>query len=152
MGIFSSGSYIENIQETFKDPSEISDMIIADEVSHLSEEKIHEFCKEGGVGEALVEAGHMRKKTIVRLNKKDDLSRRTTQMALQIAKEKGDPLWDKLAANRVKERDLLGKIEAKYGLKAEKLAKEAQNNYLHGNKAPLPKSFQRAGGAERIGE
>ena len=118
---------------------------IVDEVSHLSDEKIQEFCQ-SPEAEALVEAGIMRKKTLVRLSKKDDFSRRRTMAAFTIAREKKDPLWSKLVKNRVQERKLIGEIVKKYGGKADKIAKAGQKEYL---KQKMPLSFMRAGGADR---
>ena len=118
---------------------------IVDEVSHLSDEKIQEFCQ-SPEAEALVEAGVMRKKTLVRLSKKDDFSRRRTMAAFTIAREKKDPLWSKLVKNRVQERKLIGDIVKKYGGKADKVAKAGQKEYL---KQKMPLSFMRAGGADR---
>ena len=118
---------------------------IVDEVSHLSDEKIQEFCQ-SPEAEALVEAGVMRKKTLVRLSKKDDFSRRRTMAAFTIAREKKDPLWAKLVKNRVQERKLIGEIVKKYGGKADKVAKAGQKEYL---KQKMPLSFMRAGGADR---
>ena len=118
---------------------------IVDEVSHLSDEKIQEFCQ-SPEAEALVEAGVMRKKTLVRLSKKDDFSRRRTMAAFTIARDKKDPLWAKLVKNRVQERKLIGEIVKKYGGKADKIAKAGQKEYL---KQKMPLSFMRAGGADR---
>ena len=118
---------------------------IVDEVSHLSDEKIQEFCQ-SPEAEALVEAGVMRKKTLVRLSKKDDFSRRRTMAAFTIAREKKDPLWSKLVKNRVQERKLIGEIVKKYGGKADRVAKVGQKEYL---KQKMPLSFMRAGGADR---
>ena len=118
---------------------------IVDEVSHLSDEKIQEFCQ-SPEAEALVEAGVMRKKTLVRLSKKDDFSRRRTMAAFTIARDKKDPLWSKLVKNRLQERKLIGEIVKKYGGKADKVAKAGQKEYL---KQKMPLSFMRAGGADR---
>ena len=118
---------------------------IVDEVSHLSDEKIQEFCQ-SPEAEALVEAGVMRKKTLVRLSKKDDFSRRRTMAAFTIARDKKDPLWAKLVKNRVQERKLIGEIVKNYGGKADKVAKAGQKEYL---KQKMPLSFMRAGGADR---
>lgn len=126
-------------------PEGLLESYIVDEVSHLSDEKIQEFCK-SPEAEALVEAGVMRKKTLVRLSKKDDFSRRRTMAAFAIAREKKDPLWDKLVKNRVNERKLIGEIVRKYGGKAERTAKIGQREYL---KHKMPVSFMRAGGADR---
>ena len=154
MGIFlEEGSVQASIEQSFAHPERIVESFIVDEVAQLPSEKIQEFCQPGGVGEVLVSEGKLKKKTLVRLSMKDDVSRRTTMMAMQLAKQNKDPLFNKLAQNRVKERELLGKIEKKYGVKAEKLAKQAQKEYLHGGngkKAVLPKSFMKAGGEDRL--
>ena len=54
--IFDSYNNSQNniINEEFRDPTLLEQVFIADEVAHLSEDKIHEFCQPGGVGEQLV--------------------------------------------------------------------------------------------------
>ena len=101
--IFDSYNSNQNdvIKEEFRDPSLLEQVFIADEVAHLPEEKIKEFCQPGGVGEQLVQEAKMSRKTLVRLNKQDDLTRRTKMGALLLAKEKKDPLYDKLVKNRM---------------------------------------------------
>lgn len=148
MGMFTTGMITESVEKVFSDPDSIYGQMIEMEVSQLPYEKIQEFCAPGGVGETLVSEGKLSKKTIVRLSKKDDLSKRTKMIALNLAKENNDPLWDKLALNRVKERELISKIMAKYGNKARKLAMESQKNFL--KKSHLPASFVKAGGDDRI--
>lgn len=148
MGMFTTGMITETIENTFSDPNSVIGQFIEMEVSQLPDEKIQEFCAPGGVGETLVAEGKLSKKTIVRLSKKDDLSKRKKLAALNLAKENNDPLWDKLAANRVKERELLEKIMTKYGNKANKVAVQSQKDFLKG--AHLPKSFMKAGGEERV--
>lgn len=137
------------INEEFKDPSHLEECFIADEISRLPEDKIKEFCEAGGVGEQLVQEGRLRKKTLVRLSKQDDLTRRTKMGALLLAKEKKDPLYAKLVKNRQQKRELVSKIMAKYGSKGQKVARQAQAEYLHGNKSAVPKNFMRFGGADR---
>lgn len=148
MGMFTTGMITETIENTFSDPNSVIGQFIEMEVSQLPDEKIQEFCAPGGVGETLVAEGKLSKRTIVRLSKKDDLSKRKKLAALNLAKENNDPLWDKLAANRVKERELLEKIMTKYGNKANKVAVQSQKDFLKG--AHLPKSFMKAGGEERV--
>lgn len=150
MGMFSTGIITESIENVFSDPNAIISQMIEMEVSQLPQEKIEEFCAPGGVGETLVAEGKLSKKTIVRLSKKDDLSKRKKMAALNLAKQNGDPLWDKLAMNRVKERELIAKIMAKYGNKAQKVAVQSQKEFLKG--AHLPKSFMKAGGEERVSD
>lgn len=140
------------IAEEFRDPSMLEEVMITDEVSRLPEEKIKEFCQEGGVGEQLVQEGKLRKKTLVRLSKQDDLTRRTKMGALLLAKEKKDPLYAKLVKNRQQKKDLVSKIMKKYGTKGQRVAKQAQSEYLHGRKSALPKNFMKFGGDDRLGK
>ena len=138
-GAFNSGIDNSEIPEGFLE------QCIVDEVSHLTDEQIQEFCN-SPEAEQMVQEGTMRKKTLVRLSKKDDMSRRRTMAAFSIAREKKDPLWTKLVKNRVQERKLIGEIVKKYGGKADKIAKAGQKEYL---KQKMPLSFMRAGGADR---
>lgn len=148
--IFTENTMFGNaITEEFADPNVLVEALIVDEISHLPQEKIQEFCQPGGVGEVLVQEGKLKKKTLVRLSKKDDLTRRTKMGALMLAKEKNDPLYQKLVINRAKKRELVDKIMQKYGNKGAKVARQAQAEYLHGSKAVLPKSFMKAGGEDR---
>lgn len=153
MGMFDFGEITPSIEESFSDPGAIMEAYIVDEVSKLSDSKIQEFCEEGGVGEQLVHEGKLRRNTLVRLSKKDDLERRSSMMNIQLAKEANDPLWRKLQINRQKKRELIAAIDKKYGNKGTRLAKKAQNDFLHGGakkQGVLPKSFMRAGGDDRI--
>ena len=70
------------------------------------------------------------RKTMVRLNKNDDITRRTTMAALQIAKDNNDTLWKALVKNRVQERKLLRSIKKKYNSKANQVARIAQKKHL----------------------
>lgn len=153
MGMFESGQIMPSIEESFADPSCVEEMFIVDEVAHLPQSTIQEFCKPGGVGEQLVQEGKLRRKTLVRLSKKDDLERRSSMMNIQLAKEANDPLWRKLVKNRQQKRELIAKIDKKYGMKGARLAKKGQQEFLHGGAkktGTLPKSFMRAGGEERL--
>ena len=143
--IFGNAAFGGNTIDENEIPQGFLEMCIADEVAHLSDDKIREFC-ESEEAQALLERGVMRKKTLVRLSKKDDMSRRRTMAAFTIARDKKDPLWAKLVKNRVMERKLIGDIVKKYGVQAEKVAKVGQKEYL---KQKMPLSFMRAGGADR---
>ena len=126
-------------------PAGLVEPYIVDEVSQLTEEQIQEFCH-SPEAEQMVQEGTMRKKTLVRLSKKDDMSRRRTMAAFSIARQKKDALWTKLVKNRVQERKLIGEIVKKYGNKADRVAKVGQKEYL---KHKMPLSFMRAGGNDR---
>lgn len=141
-----------DLSEELQDPDAYMEALIIDHVSRLPEDMIQEFCAEGGVGEALVEAGKLSKRTIVKLNKQADLNRRQMMAAIQLANEKGDPLAKKLTENRIKEKQLLDAISSKYGAAALRVAKKGQQEFLHGGKEKkgiLPASFMRAGGEDR---
>jgi hypothetical protein len=131
-----------SINEDLKNPNELLEMYIIDEVSKLPDERIKEFV-ESAEAKTMVEAGIISRKTLVRLSKNDDLSRRTKMAAFQLAKENNDALWDQLVKNRVKERILIQKIVARYSSKAGRAAKIGQRDYL---KNKMPVSFMRAGG------
>ncbi|WP_301204444.1 hypothetical protein [Bacteroides acidifaciens] len=131
-----------------KDINTLVEAFLVDDMSRLNEQQLAEFCTPGGVGEALVEAGKLGKKTLVRLSKTDDLKRRSMMSAMQHAKEKGDPLFDRLALNRVKEKELLDAIYNKYRMIAEKDAKAAQKEYIKTMRT-VPGSFVKAGGTDR---
>ena len=154
MGMFlNSGDFIPSIEESFNDPNEIIGLFILDEVSQLPDEKIKEFCAPGGVGEQLCEAGKFKKNTLVRLSKKDDLMRRETMVAMQLAKEKNDILWRKFVKNTKIRNSLKEQIKKKYGTQSSRLAKKAQQEFIHGGPKGtgiLPKSFTKAGGDDRI--
>ena len=64
--IFNTGYEEVNLENTFQNvsQSEILEALIYDEVSHLPQEKIEEFCKPGGVGEELVTENKISKKRL----------------------------------------------------------------------------------------
>ena len=88
-------------------------------------EFVHSFTESAEV-QAMVEARKLGKRTFVRLGKVDDLQRRKNLACLVLAKAHNDPLWTKLAKNRVMERKLRNAIYAKYGTKGDKVAKKSQ--------------------------
>ena len=140
MGFFdinsASGAVLE---QELKDPKELERAYLFSELARLSDEEKADFIKSEACAR-LQEAGLISKKTLVRLSKTDDLSRRRKMAAFQIAKERKDPLWSQLVKNRIKERQLIKAIMAKYATGAEKAARVGQRSYLKsiGNKmAPI---------------
>lgn len=124
----------------------LEEQMLIDECMRMSDEERRAFL-ESEECQYLVEAGKMRKNTIVYLSGKDDLSRRTKMVALQMAKEANDPSWQKLKKNRIIERNLLGKIMNKYGAKAEKIARKTQKEWI---RKRMPKNFGKFGGDARL--
>ncbi len=93
------------------------------------EEAVKAFTESAEV-QALVEARKLSKKTYVRLNKNDDLQRRSNLACLVLAKNHKDPLWAKLAKNRIMERKLRNAIYAKYKNKAALIARKSQVQHV----------------------
>lgn len=138
MGIFTPNNGSMTIDHEFN-RDELLESFIYDEISRLSDEKRQEFVN-SEAAQAMVEAGLIGKKTLVRLSKNDDLERRMGMAALQLAKDSNDILFDQLTKVRMKERELLDKINKKYEVKAAKAAKAGQKEYLKGK---IPVGFMR---------
>ena len=89
---------------------------------------------------AILEAkGKISRKTIIRLNKKDDMERRTSAAAYQLAKDANDPLWGTLVKALNMKKMYKEKILKKYGVKAQRVAKQSQKDYLKHPAAKLLK-------------
>lgn len=108
---------------------ELQEAFLYDEFGSAPDVEKKAMLEEGVLLEA---KGKISRKTIVRLNKNDDLTRRTTMAALQLSKDANDNLWKALVANRIKERKLLAAIKKKWGPKAGIVAKKAQKDYISG--------------------
>lgn len=133
----------ETLQDLLGDDTAVAETcFIVDEVSHLPEELIKEFCKEGGVGEALVQEGKISRKTIVRLNKADDLHRRAQIGAMLAAKKNKDPKYAKYMKYKALCRELKNDILQKYASKGERIAKQSQKEFLS-KKSSLPEKFRK---------
>ena len=144
-GIFTEASSEELFEQEVSQDALFEQMLI-EECSHFSDEQMKMFL-ESDLCQQLITEGKMRKNTIVILSKKDDQARRRKMVAMQMAKDAKDPLWDKLKKNRVIERQLLGKIMKKYGTKAERTAKVQQKDWI---KNRMPANFGKFGGDTRL--
>lgn len=133
MGIFSPNNVV--MENELKEPNELLEAYIYDELSRLSDEKREEFVA-SEAAQTMLEAGLISRKTLVRLSKNDDLERRIGMAAIQLSKEHDDVLYDQLVKVRIKERELLEKINNKYANKATRVAKIGQKDYLK-NKMPV---------------
>lgn len=137
---------IFNVNESnFEDMNDITisdtlrEALIYDELSHLPEAELEAFLNSEEC-EAMCEEGMVSRRTLVRLSKNDDLSRRTTVAAMDLAKKNNDPLWDKLVKVNKKKKELVAAIVRKYNAKAAKSARIAQKEYIQGNKSFFSKS------------
>ncbi len=126
-GIYGSailGSVTEGL-----DMQALVERIAYDDISRGTTAQIKEFC-ESAQAQALLEKGVFKKPSLMRLGKQDDLKRRKKLTAFELARQAGDPLWTKLEKNRKQQKELINKIMAKYGNKAEKVSKVAQKEYI----------------------
>lgn len=140
--LYGKGYGETSITESFQDPEAFDEAVFITELLALPEDEFNSIMESEGM-KVLEEKGVFNRKTIVRLKKDDDLNRRDTMAALQLAKEADDPLWERLSLNRVKERDLLSKIKTKYGSRAARVAKTQQRDYM---------KMIRQGGTVKTGE
>jgi len=134
MAVFNSGRMEVTLENTFDHPEQFTELMIADEVANMTQEELEEFCAPGGLGEQLVQEGKLRNRTLVRLSKKDDLTRRTKMATYELAKQSNDPAWRKFVEYRQKALDYEKKMYAKYASKGARVAAVAQKNFLRGDK------------------
>jgi len=127
MGFFNEDTAINETGVT--DMTAVMEQIFVQTVGMMNEDQRNEYLASDEV-KALEEAGVIGKKTIVRLSKIDDLTRRIKIAAFQKAKEDGDANWGMLRKNRIKERELIGKIMNKYATRVKKDAVVAQRSLL----------------------
>lgn len=144
MGIFDTD--LLGVEEDMDTQQKIVESMIVMDLQKLPSDVLREFCN-SSEAESLVEARVLSKPTLVRLSKKDDETRRVKLCAFEICKKENKALWQKLVQNRVKEKQLINQIMAKYGTRAKQEAKLSQKAYIKAARGiKLPKNF---GGAER---
>ena len=154
MGIFlEAGSNYDTMEESCN-TNELMEAFIIDEISHLPDSLIQEFCEPGGVGQQLVTEGKLRStNTIVKMAKKDDYSRRVTMACMQLAKDNKDPNWKKLVKAQQLKNAAKSKIIKRWRSQAERIATKTQREFLKGGPkgtGVLPAKFKKFGGDDRI--
>lgn len=139
------GFYSNNTENTYGvDMDALVEAFLVDDLTHnYGEDAIHEFCAPGGVADALLEAKILsNKRTIVRLDKTADLSRREMITALAMAKAQNAPEYTKLVKVQLLRKQLKAKIFAKYGSRAKKVALKGQKMYMKAMKGvSIPNSL-----------
>ena len=85
MALFENGIVQPTIENTIQNKEEFEQLMIACEIAEMDKETLEEFCERDGLGEYLVTEGKLKNKTLIRLSKKDDLSRRKKMAAYQMA-------------------------------------------------------------------
>lgn len=111
------------------DREALLETMLIDLISQMSDDQRRVYM-ESDEFQNLLEAGIAGRRSVVRLSRQDDLSRRVNLASIQMAKEKGDSDWEALRRNRMNERRLLDRIYQKYGNKVRRDAIQAQKNLV----------------------
>lgn len=133
MGIFAN-SLNENselIDDEDFNYDELEEMCAISYLSRQPDEVIREFVQSEEC-EALITEGKLNKKTIMKLNKSNDLTRRQTLAAYAMARDKNDPLWQKFLKYKTLANECKRQIIEKYKNKSENIAKKSQRNFVSG--------------------
>ena len=95
MGLYTNERLSQDLRETqvSLNMDELQEACFYDDHYADSDCEKRELLEEADV---LMEAKKISRRTIVKLNKNDDLTRRTGMAALQLAKDNHDTLWNKL--------------------------------------------------------
>ena len=120
---------VETNGEGISDMGELLEAAIVEQVSMMNDEERHAYLNSEEF-QRLEEAGVVGRRSIVRMNKYDDLNRRVHLAALQKAKEQGDSDWEMLRKNRIKERQLLQRIYKKYANQVRRDAIKSQKRLI----------------------
>lgn len=124
---------IESVEEMAKDES-LQRLFLLDDIMNESEAAIKEFC-DSAEGQVMMEKANLDKKVVSRATvRKMDLRRRIKLTAYVMARENNDSNWAKLVKFTKLKKFYANKILAKYGTRAEKVAKLAQKNYIRTHK------------------
>lgn len=140
MPFFIENTYDDNdslVDEDF-DMDSFNETCIYMELASLPEEQ-RKAIAESEEAVVLEAKGKLNRKTIVRLNRADDMERRTTAAAYQLAKDANDPWWRKLVKALTLKKEAKSHIIKKYGSKGQRIAKQSQKDYLKHPAAKLLK-------------
>lgn len=127
MSLFGKNSITSD--ERIANSREVMEMFFTDDLIRGTQQQIKEFCN-STAAQVLMEKAVLKKGTMMRLSKEDDLKRRVKIIAYKLAKEAKDPEWEKLKLHTARRKESIGKIMNKYGAKAENIAKIAQKKYI----------------------
>ena len=134
-GYMQEGAGFEG-QSGIIDHDALLETMIIDMISQMPDDMRKAYCESDEFAN-LCEAGVVGRKSITRLNKQDDFTRRLHLAALQKAKEDGAAEWEALRKNRVRERQLREKIFARYEARVRRDAQMAQKRMMQLN----PRAF-----------
>ena len=111
------------------DQDALMENMLVDEMNRMSDAEF-EVYTESSEFNNLVEAGVLGRRSLVKMNRKDDLRRRIHLASIQMAREQGDADWEALRKNRINERRLLKKIYTKYQNRVRRNAMQSQKRLI----------------------
>ena len=111
------------------DQDALLENMLIDQMNRMTDEEFQAYTESADF-QNLVEAGVMGRRSVVKTNRKDDLSRRIHLASIQMAREQGDADWEALRKNRVNERRLLKKIYTKYSNRVRRDAMQSQKRLI----------------------
>ena len=116
-------------EEGIIDMAALIETMLVDAICQMPDAQRHAYLESQELQD-LCEAGIVGHRSITRLNKQDDFTRRLHLAALQKAKENGDANWEALRKNRIQERRLREQIFARYANEVRRDAMQAQRRLL----------------------
>lgn len=127
-----------NSGESINDMGALMENMLVDYVSSMDDDARKSFMESAEFQALLQEnGGFVGRKTVVRLSRVDDLSRRIQLACFQKAMEDGDPNYKELKKLQAKRRKLKDKIFAKYSNRVTNDARKAQRALIKIN----PRAF-----------
>lgn len=111
------------------DQDALMENMLVDEMNRMSDAEFEAYTESSEFNN-LVEAGVLGRRSLVKMNRKDDLRRRIHLASIQMAREQGDADWEALRKNRINERRLLKKIYIKYQNRVRRNAMQSQKRLI----------------------
>lgn len=111
------------------DQDALMENMLVDEINRMSDAEFEAYTESSEFNN-LVEAGVLGRRSLVKMNRKDDLRRRIHLASIQMAREQGDADWEALRKNRINERRLLKKIYTKYQNRVRRNAMQSQKRLI----------------------
>ena len=111
------------------DQDALMENMLVDEMNRMSDAEFEAYTESSEFNN-LVEAGVLGRRSLVKMNRKDDLRRRIHLASIQMAREQGDADWEALRKNRINERRLLKKIYKKYQNRVRRNAMQSQKRLI----------------------
>ena len=111
------------------DQDALMENMLVDEMNRMSDAEFEAYTESSEFNN-LVEAGVLGRRSLVKMNRKDDLRRRIHLSSIQMAREQGDADWEALRKYRINERRLLKKIYTKYQNRVRSNAMQSQKRLI----------------------